>query len=99
MRNQGVKAVIGLGMLASLAIAQAEAKKPNVVTFLIDDMGWKDLGCFGAKLYETPNIDKLCSEGIRFPQAYTSAAICSPARASYLSGMHPMRFGMWNHLH
>lgn len=73
--------------------------KPNVVFFLIDDMGWKDLGCFGAEIYETPNINKLCSEGIRFPQAYTSTAICSPARATALTGKHPMKLHMWNHHH
>ena len=94
-----VKVAVVLAASSLMLSAGAAVKKPNVVIFLIDDMGWKDLGCFGAKLYETPNIDKLCSEGVRFPQAYTSAAICSPARASLLSGMHPMRFGMWNHQH
>ena len=73
--------------------------KPNIVYILIDDMGWKDLGCFGAKLYETPHIDKLCSEGIRFSQAYTSAPICAPARATSLTGKHPMKLKMWDHTH
>ncbi len=77
----------------------AEQEQPNVVVFLIDDMGWKDLACFGAELYETPNIDKLCGDGVRFSQAYTSAAICSPARASLLSGLNPLKLGMWNHTH
>ena len=80
-------------------LSQAAPKKPNVVFFLVDDMGWKDLGCFGAKLYETPNIDRLCAEGIRFPQAYTSTAICAPARATALTGLHPMKMQMWNHMH
>ncbi|MGE9271605.1 MAG: sulfatase-like hydrolase/transferase [Verrucomicrobiales bacterium] len=87
-----------MGSLLMFGSAAAD-DRPNVVLFLIDDLGWKNLGCFGAELYETPNIDRLCSEGMRFSQAYTSAAICAPARASILSGMHPMRFGMWNHLH
>jgi arylsulfatase A-like enzyme len=88
---------IGLGLVSALnAVA---ASQPNVVFFLVDDMGWKDLGCFGAKLYETPNIDKLCSEGIRFPQAYTSAAICAPSRATALTGRHCLKLNMWNHLH
>lgn len=77
----------------------ATAKQPNVVFFLVDDLGWKDLGCFGAELYETPNIDKLSAEGIRFPQAYSSAAICSPARATALTGRHCLKLNMWNHLH
>ncbi|MBD3287830.1 sulfatase-like hydrolase/transferase, partial [candidate division KSB1 bacterium] len=74
-------------------------RKPNIVFILIDDMGWKDLGCFGAKLQETPNIDKLCAAGVRFPQAYTSTAICAPARATVLTGKHPMKLRMWNHYH
>lgn len=73
--------------------------KPNIVFFLVDDMGWKDLGTYGAKLYETPNIDKLCSEGIKFTNAYTSAPICSPTRASVLSGIHPLKLGMWHAPH
>lgn len=79
--------------------AGAMPSRPNIVFFLVDDLGWKDLGCFGAELYETPNMDRLCAEGIRFPQAYTSAAICSPARASALTGVHPMKLKMWNHHH
>ncbi len=91
--------ICGMVFSALMLCPGAAAEKPNVVVFLIDDMGWTNLGCFGAKLYETPNIDGLCADGVRFSQAYTSAAICAPARASMLSGMHPMRFGMWNHLH
>jgi arylsulfatase A-like enzyme len=91
-----LKCLLALGLVSQI---WADAAKPNVVFFLVDDMGWKDLGCFGAGLYETPNIDKLCSEGIRFPQAYTSAAICSPSRATALTGRHCLKLKMWNHLH
>lgn len=92
-------------LLGMLWACQVQAKQlpaedmPNVVFFLIDDMGWKDLGCFGAELYETPHIDQLCAAGMRFSQAYTSTAICSPARATALTGKHPMKLGMWNHRH
>lgn len=94
--------VLAGSLLPEVSLAMASkpaAKKPNIVFFLIDDMGWKDLGCFGAKLYETPNIDKLCSQGMRFSQAYTSTAICSPARATSMTGIHPVKLHMWNHLH
>ncbi|HEU5293101.1 MAG TPA: sulfatase-like hydrolase/transferase, partial [Cyclobacteriaceae bacterium] len=47
-------------------------KKPNVVFFLIDDLGWKDLACFGSNFYETPNIDKLAKEGVKFTNAYAA---------------------------
>lgn len=91
-----LKCLLAIGLVGQVS---AESKQPNVVFFLVDDLGWKDLGCFGAELYETPNIDKLCAEGIRFPQAYTSAAICSPARATALTGQHCLKLGMWNHHH
>ena len=81
------------------ASANTPSDLPNIVYFLIDDMGWKDLGCFGAELYETPNMDRLCAEGMRFSHAYTSAPICSPARATTLTGVHPMKMQMWNHHH
>ena len=67
--------VFGHPLLTNLSCSFA-ARRPNIVFILIDDMGWKDLGSFGAKLYETPNIDALCNEGIKFTQAYTSTAIC-----------------------
>ncbi len=95
-----IRFVLALLLLgASPLLKAAEAARPNIVLILMDDMGWKDLGCFGAKLYETPNIDKLCAAGTRFSTAYTTAAICSPARASLMTGMHPVRLGMWNHIH
>nr|WP_319512271.1 sulfatase [uncultured Draconibacterium sp.] len=79
--------------------AYSKGKQPNVVIFLIDDMGWKDLGCYGARLYETPNIDKLCTGGVRFTNAYTSAPVCAPARAAMLSGIHNLKLGMWSAAH
>ncbi len=66
-------------------------KKPNVVFLLVDDMGWMDIGANGSTFYETPNIDKLASEGVRFTQAYAASPICSPTRASILTGKNPAR--------
>ena len=88
-------------IIAFLLLCQAHlfAKPTNIIFFLVDDLGWKDLNCYGAKLYETPNIDALCSEGMKFEKAYTTAPICSPARASLMTGTHPIRQQMWNHLH
>jgi len=67
---------------------------PNFVFFLIDDMGWKDLGCYGSSFYETPNIDKLASEGMRFTEAYAACPVCSPTRASIVTGKYPARLGI-----
>jgi len=66
-------------------------EKPNVVFFLVDDMGWMDIGANGSSFYETPNIDRLATEGVRFTQAYAASPICSPTRASILTGKNPAR--------
>ena len=86
-------------MLFSLltTAASVHAKQPNIVLFLVDDMGYKDLGCYGAKLYETPNIDNLRKSGVKFTQAYIPVSICSPTRASLLTGKHCANMYMWNH--
>ncbi|TWT97110.1 sulfatase [Neorhodopirellula pilleata] len=67
---------------------------PNIVLFLVDDLGWSDLGCYGSPFYETPNIDHLAGEGVRFTDAYATCHVCSPSRASVLSGKYPARLGL-----
>jgi arylsulfatase A len=69
----------------------AEPKPPNIVFFLIDDLGWADVGCFGSKYYQTPNIDRLAAQGMRFTDAYAACAVCSPTRASIMTGKYPAR--------
>ncbi len=69
-------------------------KKPNVIFVLVDDMGWMDIGANGSTFYETPNIDKLAKEGVRFTQAYAASPICSPTRASILTGKNPARINL-----
>jgi arylsulfatase A-like enzyme len=66
-------------------------RRPNFVFFLLDDMGWKDLGCFGSPFYETPNIDRLAAQGMRFTNAYAACPVCSPTRASIMTGKYPAR--------
>lgn len=63
----------------------------NVVFILVDDLGWTDLGCYGSTFYETPNIDRLAASGVRFTQAYAACPVCSPTRASIMTGKHPAR--------
>ena len=67
---------------------------PNIIFILVDDLGWNDVGYMGSKFYDTPNIDRLAAEGIYFTQAYAAAAICSPTRASILTGRYPARIGI-----
>ena len=76
---------------ALAADSTAAPPRPNVIVFLIDDLGWTDLGCFGSKLYETPNIDRLASEGMRFTNGYAACTVCSPTRAAIVAGKYPAR--------
>ena len=69
------------------------AEKPNIIFFLADDLGWTDLGCYGSSFYESPNVDKLASEGMKFTQAYCAGSVCSPTRASIITGQVPARTG------
>jgi arylsulfatase A-like enzyme len=69
----------------------APAKHPNIIFLLLDDLGWKDFGCYGSTYYETPNLDKLAAEGIRFTNAYAACPVCSPTRASIMTGKYPAR--------
>lgn len=68
--------------------------KPNVVLILADDLGWSDLGCFGADLHETPQLDRLAAQAMRFTHAYAPAPVCTPTRASIMTGKHPARLHM-----
>ncbi len=69
-------------------------RQPNLVFILIDDMGWKDLSCTGSTFYETPNIDRLAAHGMRFTEAYASCPVCSPTRASIMTGKYPATVGI-----
>ena len=69
-------------------------ESPNIVFILIDDLGWTDLGVYGSDFYETPNLDRLAAEGMTFSDAYASCPVCSPTRASCLTGRYPARLGV-----
>jgi len=68
-----------------------KAKKPNIVFILIDDLGWHQPGCYGSNFYETPNVDRLAAQGMKFTDAYAAAPVCSPTRASIMTGKYPAR--------
>jgi arylsulfatase A len=70
---------------------RASVSRPNIVLFLIDDLGWRDLECQGSTFYQTPHIDQLAAEGVRFTDAYAACAVCSPTRAAILTGKYPAR--------
>jgi arylsulfatase A len=77
--------------LAAMAGCFCADAKPNILFILIDDMGWKDIGCAGSAYYKTPHIDRLASEGIRFLNAYSAAPVCTPSRGAIFSGKYPAR--------
>jgi arylsulfatase A-like enzyme len=82
-----------------LGAERAGGRTPNIVLILVDDLGWADLGCYGSKFHETPNIDALARQGVRFSQGYASCAVCSPTRAALLTGRHPARIGITDWIH
>ena len=84
--------LIGFATLGRSAPA-ANPDRPNVIFFLMDDLGWNDLGYTGSKFYESPNIDRLAAQGVKLSRAY-AACICSPSRASLLTGLDPGRIGL-----
>src|SRR6476620_4822748 len=67
---------------------------PNVVVIFADDLGYGDIGCFGAKGWSTPNIDRLAAEGVRFTNFYVAQPVCSASRAALLTGCYPNRIGI-----
>jgi arylsulfatase A-like enzyme len=79
-------------------MSTADPRQPNIIFILIDDLGWRDLGCYGSTFYETPALDRLAAEGARFTDAYAAAPVCSPTRASLLTGKYPARVGVTQYI-
>jgi arylsulfatase A len=86
-----IRIAVAAIVLTSAGLKTVEAAPPNVVLVLIDDLGWTDFGCFGSDLYETPQIDRLARDGMKFTAAYSACTVCSPTRASILTGKYPAR--------
>ena len=84
-------ALLLLAVVCLLQFAAAAAPKPNFIFFLIDDLGRNDLGCYGSKFYRTPNLDRMASQGMKFSDAYAACPVCSPTRASIITGKYPAR--------
>ncbi|MEL7336061.1 MAG: sulfatase-like hydrolase/transferase, partial [Planctomycetota bacterium] len=72
-------------------VATESVTPPNIVFLLVDDLGWADLGYNGSRFHKTPNINALAESGMRFNQGYAACPVCSPTRASILTGRHPVR--------
>ena len=87
----GLAAQAYLGPAGRALAEGAGAKKLNFVFILVDDLGWADVGCYGSRFYETPHINRLATQGMRFTNAYAACPVCSPTRASILTGKYPAR--------
>ena len=89
--------LVAVAVMGTEVEAKKDERSPNVILFLIDDLSWADLSLTGSKFYETPNIDRLAAEGGFFDNAYAANPVCSPTRASVLTGKYPSRLGISNH--
>ena len=85
-------------MLLAVLKTSVSSKPPNIIFILADDLGWSELGSYGNRFNETPYLDQLAKEGLRFTQAYASAPVCSPYRAALLTGQYPVRVGILDYL-
>ena len=84
-------ALCGAETFGSSAGVSERRRKPNIVFILADDLGWHQPGCYGSRFYETPNIDRLAAQAMRFTDAYAACPVCSPTRASIMTGKYPAR--------
>lgn len=101
MTNWILKLNLGLAVLVALSSSAWTDSRPNVVFFLVDDMGWMDSSVYGSTFYKTPAMERLAKSSVRFTNAYSASPLCSPSRASIMSGQVPARHGMttaWGHL-
>lgn len=94
--NGKICTLFALVPLAVLSCARSPEvpPRPNFVFILVDDLGWADLGCYGSSFHETPNIDRLAGTSMRFTSAYAACPVCSPTRASIMTGKYPARTGI-----
>lgn len=99
LRRNWPRTGLALLLLVLLATCRGPSgRAPSVVLVLVDDLGWKDLGCQGSEVFETPRIDGLAADGVRFARAYSNCPVCSPSRAALMTGQHPGRLGFTGHI-
>jgi len=75
-------------LLVVSTLSLSAADKPNIIFILCDDLAQGDLGCYGQKLIQTPNLDRMAAEGTKFPQLYSGTSVCAPSRSSLMTGQH-----------
>jgi len=95
LRSMSLLGTLAVLVYACAATASQRQDKPNIIFILADDLGYTDLGCYGSRYYETPNIDRLAAQGMRFTSGYTCGPNCVPTRAALMSGQYGPRTGMY----
>src|SRR6185436_7115007 len=90
-RLMNLKVLQTLILAVSFALSARAADKPNIIFILSDDLGYGDLGCYGAQRVKTPNLDRLAREGLRFTDAHSTASVCTPTRYAFLTGRYAWR--------
>lgn len=86
-----------LALLVLFTLSAPAAEKPNIIFILADDLGWGDLGCYGNKVIQTPNLDRMAAQGTLFTQFYVNASVCSPSRCAFFTGQYPARHQIHGH--
>lgn len=84
-------ALAGAAIVGAPSLARAETRRPNILFILADDLGYGDLSCYGRPDYQTPNLDRLAAEGVRFRNAYSASPLCTPTRCAFMTGRYPAR--------
>ena len=90
----GIVKIFLIGVFAILTACQPNSEKPNIILMMADDLGWGDTGFNGNEKNLTPNMDKLADKGMTFSRFYSASPVCSPTRASCLTGRNPFRLGV-----
>ncbi len=94
LKLSGTVAASAFASTALFAAEKKTTKKPNIIFFFTDDLGWGDLGCYGNEYIKTPNIDKFASQGTRYTQFYVNSPVCAPSRVGFMTGLYPARVGL-----
>lgn len=87
-------ALVAVLFFQTISYSQTNASKPNIIIIFADDLGWADLSCYGSTFYETPRLDQLAAEGIKFTNNYATSPVCSPTRSSLMTGKSPIKTGV-----
>ncbi|HQB28561.1 MAG TPA: sulfatase-like hydrolase/transferase, partial [Paludibacter sp.] len=88
MKTKLILSSVGVVLLASTSCAKQKNEQPNIIYILADDLGYGDLGCYGQEIIQTPNLDAMAANGMRFTQHYSGSTVSAPSRSALMTGLH-----------